>query len=191
MVGFEVTLYGRFWVTPEVSGVLGVMALYHGTKDAFSRDHLRILMATAPKISMAIENALKFREMEAQAHSDSLTHLPDLHLMMKALELELGQAKRSGQSLALTVMKLSGLSSLTQALGEPAAHQLLRSAAKGMRDSCRGCDHVSRIGEDLFALILPGMRREDLTGKIAKLTAIVAEAEGRISNEAMINFTVG
>jgi len=173
------------------SGVLGVMALYHRTQDAFTRDHLRILMAAAPKIGSALENALKFREMEAQAHCDSLTHLPDAHLMMKSLEVELAQAKRSGQSLALAVMKLSGLSSLSRTLGQPAAHQLLRSVAKATKDSCRGCDHVARIEEDKFALILPGMRREDLTGKIAKLTAIVAAAERQVSNEAMINFKVG
>ena len=79
------------------SGVIGVMALYRRAKDAFTRDHLRILMAAAPKIGTALENALKFREMETQAHSDSITQLPDAHLMMKALELELGQAKRSGR----------------------------------------------------------------------------------------------
>jgi diguanylate cyclase (GGDEF)-like protein/putative nucleotidyltransferase with HDIG domain len=173
------------------SGVLGVMSLYRRTKDAFSRDNLRILMAAAPKIGTALENALKFREMETQAHSDSLTHLPDSHLMMKSLELELRHARRSGQSLAIVLIELSGLSSLSRTLGQPAAHQLLRSAAKAMKDSCRGCDHVARIGEDRFALILPGMRREDLTGKTAKLAAIVAQAERRVSTQPMINFTVG
>jgi diguanylate cyclase (GGDEF)-like protein len=173
------------------SGVLGVMALYHGTKDAFTRDHLRILMATAPKIGAALENALKFRDMEAQAHSDSLTRLPDLHLMMKSLELELGRAKRSGHSLAIALIKLSGLSSLSRTLGESAAHQLLLSVAKAMKDSCRGCDHIARIEEDKFTLILPGMRREDLTGKIAKLAALMTEAERQVSSQAMIDFIVG
>jgi len=173
------------------SGMLGVMALYHRTKDAFTRDHLRILMATAPKIATALENALKFRDMEAQAHSDPLTQLPDLHLMMKALELELGRAKRSGHSLAVVLIKLSGLSSFSRTLGESAAHQLLRSVAKDMKDSSRGCDHVARIEEDKFTLILPGMRREDLSGKIAKLAAIVARAERQVSEQVTINFSVG
>ena len=58
--------------------------------------------------------------------------------------------------------------------------------AKAMKDSCRGFDHVARIGEDRFALLLPGMRREDLSRKIAKLTAIEVEAERQVSSQAMI-----
>jgi diguanylate cyclase (GGDEF)-like protein/putative nucleotidyltransferase with HDIG domain len=173
------------------SGVIGVMALYRRTKDAFTRDHLRILLASAPKIGTALENALKFRDMEAQAHSDSLTHLPDLYLMMKVLELELGRAKRLGHNLAIALIQLSGLSSLSRTLGESAAHQLLRSVAKDMKDGFRGCDHIARIEEDKFTLILPGMRREDLTRKIAKLASIVAQAERQLSSQPIINLAVG
>jgi diguanylate cyclase (GGDEF)-like protein/putative nucleotidyltransferase with HDIG domain len=169
------------------NGLVAVLALYRQTKDAFSRDDLRILMAAAPKVGAALENALKFREMERQAHSDPVTDLPDSYLLMKSLKSELVHAQRSGQSLALAVMKLSGVSSL----GDQLAHQLLRSVSKSIKDSFRRCDYFARTGEDTFALILPGMVREDLRRKITRLSAIVTEAERQVCDKVLINLIVG
>jgi diguanylate cyclase (GGDEF)-like protein/putative nucleotidyltransferase with HDIG domain len=169
------------------NGLVGVLALYRQTKDAFSRDDLRILMAAAPKVGAALENALKFREMEKQAHSDPVTALPDSYLLMKSLRSELVQAQRSGQSLALAVMKLSGVFSL----GDQLAHQLLQSVSKSIKDSFRRCDYFARTGEETFALILPGMVREDLRRKITSLSAIVTEAERQVCNKVITNLIVG
>jgi putative methionine-R-sulfoxide reductase with GAF domain len=43
--------------------LIGVLALYRAGEDAFSRDHLRILLAVASKVSFLIENTLQ-REVE-------------------------------------------------------------------------------------------------------------------------------
>src|SRR5580692_2420137 len=42
-----------------VAGVIGVLALYRAERDAFTSDHLRILLAVTGKMALAIENALK------------------------------------------------------------------------------------------------------------------------------------
>lgn len=170
---------------------LGVIALYRSKKDAFSRDDLRILMAAAPNIATALENALKFREMEIQAHSDALTNLPDLYLMMKSLQAELGQVRRSGQSLALAVMKLSGFSSAYQILGEPAANDLLQSVSNSIKSNSRRLDHVARIGEDTFALVLPGINRDDLARKMSKLASLVASPDLQVSPQLTIQLMTG
>jgi diguanylate cyclase (GGDEF)-like protein/putative nucleotidyltransferase with HDIG domain len=172
-------------------GLLGVIALYRRDHDSFTSDHLRILMALAPRIGTAVENALKYREMEEKANTDFVTGLPNLHLMMKALESELGTAKRHKQSLAIAVSQVAGLSSLGRKPGQPDADEFLRSAAKSMRDSCREYDHIARIGEDKFAIILPGMRREDLGGKIATLNANMADACRRLGGCGTVHFNAG
>ncbi len=151
------------------SGLLGVIALYRRGQDAFTTDHLRILMSLTPRIGTAIENALKYREMEVKANTDAATGLPNLHLMMKSLESELGAARRHKQSLAIAVSQVAGAPA-------PLGDEFLRALAKSMRESCREYDHVARIGDDKFALILPGMKREDLGGKIAALQSILSEA---------------
>ena len=42
----------------------GVLTLYHADADAFTRDHLRILQAISSKAGIALENALKYRQVE-------------------------------------------------------------------------------------------------------------------------------
>ena len=43
----------------SVSGVLGVLTLYHADPDAFAKDHVRILTAIQSKLALSIDNALK------------------------------------------------------------------------------------------------------------------------------------
>ena len=99
-------------------GVVGVLTLYSSELEAYTADHLRILMALAPRIGTAVENALKYREMEEKANTDFVTGLPNLHLMMKALESELGTAKRHKQSLGLTSRQLNSQVVVTPASRE-------------------------------------------------------------------------
>jgi putative nucleotidyltransferase with HDIG domain len=60
-----------------ISGVLGALTLYHRDTAAFSRDHLRVLLAVSTKAGLTIENALRYVEAEETAVTDALTGLPN------------------------------------------------------------------------------------------------------------------
>ena len=49
-----------------LNGTIGVMTLYRTDSDAFSGDHLRVLLAISSKVSLAMENALKYRQAETR-----------------------------------------------------------------------------------------------------------------------------
>src|SRR6202171_960343 len=53
-----------------LAGVVGVLALYPGERDAFTTSHLRILQAISSKAGLAIENAPKYRKVENSAVTD-------------------------------------------------------------------------------------------------------------------------
>src|SRR6059058_6082167 len=84
-----------------VNGVVGVMTLYHADKDAFSKDHLRILLAISSKVSLSIENALKYRQAESSATTDYLTGLPNARSLFLHLDSELSRCRRLGSPLAV------------------------------------------------------------------------------------------
>ncbi|MBI4874098.1 MAG: HD domain-containing protein [Acidobacteria bacterium] len=163
-------------------GLLGVMALYRRDKDAFTRDDLRILLAIVPRIGSAIDNARKYRELELRADLDGLTGLPNARLMMRAIESELARARRQKQHLGVAVAKLSGSGPV---------EQLLPPVAQGIKSSCREYDHVARLGEDRFGLVLPGMRPDHLGGKTLALDAAVATAAVRAGNPGLACLAVG
>src|SRR5258708_10381949 len=56
-----------------LTGVVGVVALYHAEKDFFTSDHLRILLAVSSKMALAIENAMKYEQAESSAGTHFLT----------------------------------------------------------------------------------------------------------------------
>jgi len=56
-----------------LQGVVGVLTLYHSDADAYTSDHLRILLAISSKVALSVENALAFQEAESSATN----RLPD------------------------------------------------------------------------------------------------------------------
>ena len=72
--------------------VTGALTLYHRETAAFTRDHLRVLLAVSTKAGLTIENALRFGEVEETATTDSLTGLPNARSLFVRLD---GRAARS------------------------------------------------------------------------------------------------
>ncbi len=83
-----------------LNGVVGVLAMYRADRDAFSADHLRILLAVSSKIALSVENALKYQQAEDSATTDYLTGLPNARSLFVHLSRELARCRRTGTSLA-------------------------------------------------------------------------------------------
>ncbi|MBZ5585273.1 MAG: HD domain-containing protein, partial [Acidobacteriia bacterium] len=69
-------------------GIAGVIALYHADRAAFNNDHLRVLLAINPKISLAVENALKYEQAAISATTDGLTSLPNARSLFLHLDAD-------------------------------------------------------------------------------------------------------
>src|ERR1043166_7527631 len=91
-----------------VNGVLGALTLYHAERDAFTKDHLRILLAISSKIAVSIENALRFRQAESSATTDYLTTLPNARSLFLQFDSELSRGRREGVPLTVLVLDLDG-----------------------------------------------------------------------------------
>ncbi|MGH9592711.1 MAG: HD domain-containing phosphohydrolase, partial [Bryobacteraceae bacterium] len=155
------------------SGILGVVALYHMERDAFSKDHLRILMAISPKIGMSIENALKFRQVESSATTDFLTSLPNARSLFVQLDAELARGKRTEQPLTVIVLDLDGLKAVNDRFGHLEGNKVLKAVAAGLKPMCREYDYVARMGGDEFVVLLPGMDPADANRRIEELRDVI------------------
>lgn len=171
------------------NGAIGVLVLYHKETDHFTRDHLRILLAVIPKIGLAVQNALKYRETEARANTDRLTNLPNAFQLTQTLETELARSRRLKCQLGLVLCEVDGLDAIYRESGETAGDKVLRSIAKAMQIDCRESDHLGRMSSSEFAIVLPGMRLDTLGAKIARLNEIAADAH-RL-HDSRISFHIG
>lgn len=161
-----------------LNGALGVMTLYRADSDAFSRDHLRILLAISGKVSLAIENAILFRQVKDSATTDYLSGLPNARSLFLRLDSELSRCKRNNEPLCVVVCDLDGFKQINDRFGHLEGNKTLRQVAEILRVSCREYDYVARMGGDEFVLLLPGSDRESIQGRIAELRRISIAAGG-------------
>src|ERR1700723_1813131 len=140
-----------------VAGVIGVLALYRGDRDAFTSDHLRIVLAVSSKMALSIENALKFAQAENSAVTDYLTGLPNARSLFLQLERELARCKRDNSSLTVMVSDMDGFKQINDRFGHLEGNRVLRLFAQALKESCREYDYVARMGGDEFVVIAPGL----------------------------------
>jgi diguanylate cyclase (GGDEF)-like protein len=173
-----------------VNGPIGALTLYRAAKDAFSRDHLRILLAVSSKISFSVENALKFRQAESSAVTDYLTGLANARSLFLRLDSELSRCARSLEPLAVLVCDLDGFKQINDRFGHLEGNRVLRSVAQTLRESCRDYDYVARMGGDEFVVLLPGSDRESIQGRVQQLSRIASNA-ARLAGADFLSMSIG
>ena len=154
----------------------GVLTLYSAVADAFSSEHLRILMLLESKMSLALHNALIFRDADHEARVDYLTQLPNIRHFSLQMKAELNNARSSGQSLGVVVCDLNSFKAVNDMHGHAAGDRLLKAVADGFRETCRKGDTVARMGGDEFVFLLPGADSQGFASKLLSLEMTVREA---------------
>jgi diguanylate cyclase (GGDEF)-like protein/putative nucleotidyltransferase with HDIG domain len=174
-----------------LSGSTSVLTLYHADRDAFSKDHLRILLAIAPKVALSIENALKYEQAESSAATDYMTGLPNARSLFVHLDSELARCRRLNTPLIVLVCDLNGFKQINDRFGHLEGNRVLHVVAKKMKECCREYDYVARMGGDEFVLVLPGVPLDQIESTIVRLRAITAEAGREVIGEDGLSLSVG
>src|SRR5437879_5877556 len=100
-----------------LNGVVGVLAMYQVNRDAFTPDHLRILLAVASKVALSVENALKYQQAESSATTDYLTGLPNARSLFVHLAQEVARCRRMQSSLAVLLCDIDGFKQINDSFG--------------------------------------------------------------------------
>src|ERR1700681_2742688 len=188
----SVTLRSALAVPLEgLNGVVGVLAMYRADRNAFSADHLRILLAVSAKIALSVENALKYQQAEDSATTDYLTGLPNARSLFVHLSRELARCRRTGTALAVMVCDLDNFKQINDLYGHLEGHKLLKDFAGHLKESCRGYDYVARMGGDEFVIVAPGMSPEAADEKISRLNQLAIEAGRKIAGRDLVALSVG
>ena len=174
-----------------LNGVVGVLAMYRADRDAFSADHLRILLAVSSKIALSVENALKYQQAEDSATTDYLTGLPNARSLFVHLSRELARCRRTGTSLAVMVCDLDNFKQVNDLYGHLEGDNLLKDFAGHLKEICRGYDYVARMGGDEFVIVAPGLGPEASDEKASRLNLLAVEAGRKIAGRDLVGMSVG
>ncbi len=174
-----------------LGGVVGVLALYQSEPDAFTTDHLRILLAVTSKMALAIENALKYQQAESSATTDFLTELPNARSLFLELDKELARCKREQSSLTVMVCDMDGFKQINDRFGHLEGNRVLRLFAQALRQSCREYDYVARMGGDEFVVIAPGLAADAALKKAEQMRDLARQVGQDICQEDILSLSVG
>ncbi|HSZ63203.1 MAG TPA: HD domain-containing phosphohydrolase [Terriglobales bacterium] len=172
-------------------GVVGVLAMYRSEPEAFSADHLRILLAVSSKIALSVENALKYQQAEDSATTDYLTGLPNARSLFVHLSRELARCRRTGTTLAVMVCDLDNFKQINDLYGHLEGDNLLKDFANRVQEVCRGYDYVARMGGDEFVVVAPGLSAEASDEKASRLHQVAIEAGRKVAGRDLVGLSVG
>lgn len=137
-------------------GVLNISDKMNG--DEFSHEDLERLASIADYASVAIERSAfyhKAEELKRTATVDELTGLVNRrHFEVRLIE-EVNRSRRYRLPLALLMVDLDNFVHINQGIGRAGGDQVLRAAARVIRQAIRTIDLVARYSAGAFAILLP------------------------------------
>jgi diguanylate cyclase (GGDEF)-like protein/putative nucleotidyltransferase with HDIG domain len=176
---------------PGIEGVIGALTLYHRDAGAFTKDHVRVLLAVSSKAGLTIENALRFVQVEATATTDPLTELPNTRSFFQNLDAALQEARRQERRLAVLVTDMDGFKMVNDQFGHATGNRVLQETAAALRRACRRGDFVARMGGDEFVLLLVDAEPDAIAQRANNLDQIVSELGARVCGATFLRLSAG
>ncbi len=138
--------------------IVGSLVLEAPEKDFFDADEIRLLEELVSNISFALELIANQERIDYLAYYDVLTGLSNRTLFHDRLAQRLGAAARENGMLGLIIFNLARLRTVNETHGERAGDFVLRQVAERLKRLADGPARVARLGGDLFAVMIPGVR---------------------------------
>ncbi|PYE53256.1 GGDEF domain-containing protein [Deinococcus yavapaiensis] len=130
----------------------GVLSLQSYEPNAFHAEDLELLRVMAAHLGVAFENAELRTKLEAQAHTDALTDLPNRRAFDEALET----SWHATAEWTLVVLDVQEFKAINDTFGHDVGDAVLRELARLLASVPTSPEGAFRLGGDEFALLLRG-----------------------------------
>ncbi len=139
-----------------------------GQAHVWSLDDIKLAKSIGTHLYMSVMQKRVESTIRHQASHDLLTGLPNRGLFYDRLSLELINAQRHGEHLAVMFLDLDRFKLVNDTLGHAAGDQLLQSMAQRLQSSLREGDTLARWAGDEFTMLLPQIGSSQTAVRIAQ-----------------------
>ncbi|HEY6897947.1 MAG TPA: diguanylate cyclase [Rhodocyclaceae bacterium] len=129
-------------------------------------------------------------KLEYQAHTDSLTGLPNRSYFFELAERELSRSARYGSALSLLMLDVDRFKAINDTYGHKAGDLVLAAVAQAMRTALRGVDVLGRIGGEEFAVVLTETGRDAAADAAQRLCEAVFATQTCLPDGRLVSATV-
>lgn len=155
----------------------GLVLIEHSIPGAFDDDNVRLLKIITQQVSIAIDNARLYEQLQESANTDGLTRVYNRVFFQNQLQNELKQAKQRGYEVSVVLYDIDNFKSFNDSYGHLFGDIVLKTLAQLVKESIRKDDFLARFGGEEFILLLPRTgkdlafeKAEELRKKIAGFT---------------------
>ncbi len=132
------------------------------------------------------------RHHRHRASRDVVTGLPHRGQLLEQLQRSVAAAEQTGVPIGVLAVDLDRFEQINQALGTRVGDALLRNTARRLERLLRSSDMVARVGDDEFAVVLPGAGGDRELARVAeKVLANLAEPQILDDREYWLTATLG
>jgi diguanylate cyclase (GGDEF)-like protein len=152
-------------VTLAAPAMLAIQGLRHRPL------HLPVMVLAVACVSLLViaRMAGLASALQAAAHHDSLTGLPNRRLLLDRLRLALARGNRSRETVSVLFIDLGGFKAVNDRFGHAAGDDVLVAVAGRLRDTVRAEDTVARFGGDEFIVVCEGLDAHQTTALVDRL----------------------
>jgi len=119
----------------------------------FDQEELSLLGEIVHNLEFALELQVRQEKLDYLSLYDPLTDLPNRTLFHDRLTQSLEAARRSSTMLSLAVFDIERFKVVNDAYGQNAGDDVLREAARRLRDAVGDINRVARLGGNVFAVM--------------------------------------
>lgn len=153
----------------------GLILIEHNIPNAFGEDNVRLLEVITQHISIAIENAKLYEQLQEYANTDGLTQVYNRVFFQKRLSEELNRAKQQGYEVSIIFFDVDDFKAYNDTYGHLFGDMILQSIALTVKESVRKDDIVARFGGEEFVILLPYTGKEMAYEKAEELRRKISE----------------
>ena len=152
----------------------GLVLIEHKNMNTFNDENLRLVTTICKTVSMAIENAELYANMQELATIDGLTNVYNRVYFNSKFESEFNLAKESGYNLTLVILDIDFFKKFNDTYGHLFGDIVLKSVAQTIKNNLRATDTVARFGGEEFVIILPHTTAQEAFEKVESLRRKIA-----------------
>ncbi|HSE31903.1 MAG TPA: sensor domain-containing diguanylate cyclase [Pyrinomonadaceae bacterium] len=156
---------------------VGLLLVQGDGSRIWADNELLLLHTVADQLTVAVNQAHLFAQLQVQALNDGLTGCYNRRAFEMQLERDLHLATRMQQPLSLIMLDADNFKKINDQSGHDTGDSALQIMAENLRAELRAVDSAARFGGDEFAVILPQADIEGAMLVAERLRKRMAETE--------------